>query len=309
MRRRRHPQIEATVATHFPSLSRESDLNPNVHMFIEDVHLAVMPIGGRTEKHKEFAITLNGEKEDCDRARNLVGGIGTYDGHDLALMVCDAVNEMARHLAWEGCAVYEIIPDDGGATRLHGFTSKRLVRLSGWFLQVIPRGDWELWKKKWAIIPVSRIWYLEIPSALGGRKGYTRTLKRLRRFDQLGPVFWRQDLEHGEQSKNFDFQEYVKNSEIYFRRVTKGWGWNRRDWSQERSTEFFSFYKMITFRWAQAVLREHIVSELNRLFSRLGFACQLKVIGLPTADDILKTKSELLDGKISFGVASDRVSL
>jgi len=308
MKSRPYRQLEPTVAKHFPSLSAEHHLNLNAHMFIEDVSLGVMPIGGRTEKHKGFAVILEGEKDKCERARHLIREIGTYDRHDLTEMVCDAVNEIARHLAWEGCAVYEIIVADD-ATRLHSFTSKRLVRLPGWFLQVIPRGDWELWKKKWVIIPASKVWYFEVPSVLGGRNGYKRTLRKLKRFDHLAPAFWRQDLEHGEQSKSFDFQQYVKNSETYFRRVTKTWGWNRRDWSQQWSVEFFNFYKLIAFRWAQAILGEHIIAEINELFYRLGIACELRISGLPMSSEILQVRRELQKGAISFAKASERVSL
>lgn len=278
-------------------------------MFTQDVHLAVMPIGGRSEKHKDFSVTLEGGQGECEKVQHLIGEIGRYDRHDLAGMTCDAVEEITRHLAWEGCAVYEILISDDGVSHVFGFTSKRLWRLPGWFLQIIPRGDLDLWKKKWAIVPASKIWYLEMPSIFGGRKGYMRILRELRRFEHLGPDFWRKDLERGEQSKSFDFQRYVRQSEIYYGKVTKAWGWNRRDWYQDRSTEFFSFYKMVNFRWAQAVLREHIIGELNRLFARLGIECEVKVRGLPMADDILKTRSELLDGKISFGLASDRVTL
>lgn len=309
MRRRHHNKIEPTVATHFPSLSREPDLNQNVYMFTEDVQLAVMPIGGRADKQKDFAVTLVGEEGECERARQLIGEIGEFDKYDLAGMVTEAIEEIARYLAWEGHVVYEIILDDSGVSHVHSFTSKRLVRILGWFLQIIPRGDWDLWKKKWVIVPASRVWQLKMPTILGGRKGYMRILRRLKTFKHLGPDFWRKDLEHGEQSKNFDFQRYVRHSEIYYGQVTKAWGWNRRDWSQDRSTEFFSFYKMVSFRWAQAVLREHIIGELNSLFARLGIACELKVSGLPTADDIVNIKSELLDGRISFGAASDRVML
>ena len=309
MRRRRTGQIKPTVATHFPSLSRGPDINPSVHMFTQDVQLAVMPIGGRTEKHKEFTVKLEGSPDECEKAEQLLGEIGRYDRHDLAGIVCDAVEEIARNLAWEGCAAYEIVSGDDGAQHIWGFTSNGLWRLPGYFLQIIPRGDWDLWKKKFAIVPVGRIWYLEMPSALGGRRGYKNVLRRLRRFEHLGPEFWRKDLERGFQSRNFDFQRYVRNSEIYYGQVTKTWGWNRRDWSQERCTEFFTFYKLLRFSWAQAILREHIVGELNGLFTRLGIKCKLTITGLPTADDILQTNSEFLDGRISFGTASDRVRL
>lgn len=309
MGRRQGHQIAPTVATHFPSLSAGIDMNPNAHMFTEDVHLAVMPIGGRTERNKNFAVALEGSPDACERARALLGELAKFDRHDLAGVVCDAVGEIAKHLAWEGCAVYEIIPDDSGITHVHGFTSHRLVRLPGWFLQFIPRGDWEMWKKKWVVISASKIWHLEMPSVLGGQKGYKTALKKLRMFENLGPPFWKKELERGEQSKNFDFQRYVSNSEIYFRQVTKVWGWNRRDWTQDRTTEFYSFYKMVNFRWAQAILREHIISEINILFSRLEMDCKLKVSGLPTSDEIVKVREELLSGSISFSQAADRVAI
>ncbi len=309
MRRQYPHRPHLTVATHFPSLSAARDLNPNVHMFTEDVRLAIMPIGGRSEKQKNFAVALDGDKNASERARDLMRDLAESDRDDLPRLVCGAVEGIGKRLAWEGCAIYEIIRSDDSAHHIYGFTAKRLVRIPGWFVQIIPRADWELWKMKWAAVPVSRIWHVEMPEILQGRSGYLRTLRKLRRFQQLGPAFWRKDLEQGEQSKHFDFQRYVRNTEIYSSQVTNVWGWNRRDRSQERTTEFYGFYKMVTFHWAQAVLREHIILELNALFSRLDVNCQLKINGLPTASEILKIRQELLGGTISFKSASERVSL
>ncbi len=309
MSRRRIREVKPTVATHFPSLSRGPDINLNVHMFTQDVQMAVMPIGGRAEKHKEFAITLEGDDKERERAEQLIGEIARYDRHDVTGVVCDAVEEIARHLAWEGRAVYELIRGDSGSQHIWGFTSQGLWRLPGYFLQIIPRGDWNTWKRKFVIVPASRIWYLEIPTALGGRRGHKNILRRLRRFERPGPEFWRKDLERGVQTAGFDFQRYARNTDIYLGKVSKRWGWNRRDWSQERCTEFFTFYKMIRFSWAKATLREHIIDELNKLFVRLGIKCALKVTGLPTPVDILKTNNELSEGRITFGAASDRVRL
>lgn len=309
MSRRSIREVKPTVATHFPSLSRGPDINQNVYMFTQDVQLAVMPIGGRAEKHSEFAVILEGCDEEQEKALRLIGEIGRYDRHDITGMVCDAVEEIARNLVWEGCAVYELIRGDDGLQHIWGFTSKGLWRLPGFFLQIIPRGDWDLWKRKFVIVPAKRIWYLEMPPALGCRRGYRAVLRRLKRFERLGPEFWRKDLDRGVQKSAFDIQRYARDSDIYIGRVTKLWGWNRRDWSQERCTEFFTFYKMIRFSWAKAMLREHVVAELNRLFIRLGIKCVLKVTGLPTPGDILQINDELSDGRIPFSVVSDRVRL
>ena len=76
MRRSPRHNSDPTVATHFPSLSRNPDLNLTIHMFTEDVHLAVMPIGGRTEKQKNFAVMLDGKEKECERASYIIGELG-----------------------------------------------------------------------------------------------------------------------------------------------------------------------------------------------------------------------------------------
>jgi hypothetical protein len=303
-------KTKPTVARYFQSLgSNHLERNLNVHMFTEDVHLAIMPIGGRSTKQNKFSITFNGSKDECERAQLLIECIARSDRHDHSKNVCNAVEEIGNRLSWEGCAVYEIINNEDDIPYLYGFTSKNLIRLFGWFLQIIPRGDWELWNKKWVLIPHTKIWRIEMPKDLGGRKGYLSIISKLKRFDGMGHKFWREAIEYGKQSTDFDFQKYILNSDIYRSKVTKTWGWNRRDWTQKRTTEFFCFYKMVNFRLAQAVLREHIVNELNILFSRVGIDCKLIVNGLPTASEIKEIRCNLLAGKLTFTTASDAISL
>ena len=300
--------LKSTFATHFPSLSRALDINQNVYMFTQDVPLGVMPIGGRTQEDKHFSVTLEGDNSACERALRLLVEIGRHDRRDPKKIVCAAVHEIAQNLSWSGCAVFEIVKDDAGDPHMFAFTSNRLFRIASYFLQIIPRGDWDFWKKKFVLVPANRIWCVVIPPELGGKTGFKGVLRRLRRANYLGPKFWRKDLELGIQSKTFNFESHLRSNEVYVGRVTKIWGWGRRGSSQERSTAFFSFYRTLRFKWAQAVLRRHIVSELNRLFARLGMECSLRVTGLPTEEDILQINRELVEGRTSFGLALDRAS-
>ena len=57
------------MATHFPSLSEKINLNQNFYMFIDDIHLAIMPIGGQTENHKDFTVKLKGEDLEREKAK------------------------------------------------------------------------------------------------------------------------------------------------------------------------------------------------------------------------------------------------
>lgn len=277
-------------------------------MFTEDIHLAIMPIGGRTEKQENFTVEFQGEEPDCERAKEIVGELGEFDKHDTARMFCDAVDNIARHLAWEGQAVYEIIKDQE-QIYIHGITSKNLFRLLFWCLQIIPPGDWGLWKRKITVVNKKKIWQVRMPRSLGGSSHYKKILKRLTKYNHLGPDFFKKDLERGISTKSYDFMKYVRSSEIYFNRVTYKWGWNRRDWSQKKCTEFYSFYKMLSFRYAQAVLREHIINEINQLLNRLSVKCKLVVNGLPTAKEILQIRNSMQKGDISFTEVSDKVRM
>lgn len=300
--------VEPSMAAHFPSLSRGPDLDPDVHMFTEDIHLAIMPIGGRSEKQSNFSVELQGEDAECDKAKDIIGELGQFDKYDTEAMVCDAVEHVARNLAWEGHAVYEIIQNNE-QVYVHGFTSKNLFKVLYWYLQIIPPEDWGLWKRKYAVLNEKKVWKIRMPNELGGTSGYKKILRSLRKYNHFGPDFYRQDIERGITSRNYDFIKYVRSSEVYFNRITLKWGWNRRDWSQDKCTEFYSFYKMLSFRHAQAVLREHIIDEINQLFDRLSVKCKLVVVGLPTAKEILQIRKDMQKGNVSFSEASDKVAM
>lgn len=302
---------EPRVVSHFPSLSRYGDIDPTSHMFIQDVHLAVMPIGGRTEKRPDFMVEFRGPESDREKAVVLCGSIAREEGHGLNELVCDTVQEIAMHLAWQGKAVHEIIPDNDEPRKyyLESFTTKRLIKVPGFYVQIVPRKDYKLVEKWLTVVRAKDIWEVPVPAILGGAWGYRRILSGLRRYKHLGPPFWQSDLQRQMQTQHFSFQEYVTTTEFYYTKLTKRWGWNRRDYTQRNNTEFYIFYKGITFRWAQAVVREHIIEELNTLLRRLGINSEIIVIGLPLAKDILKFRQEMLDGKLTFGKAHDMTSI
>lgn len=89
--------------------------------------------------------------------------------------------------------------------------------------------------------------------------------------------------------------------------MTKYWGWNRRDWSQDNCTEFYTFYRMLNFKYAQALLRESIIDEINCLLKRLSIDCEILMKGIPSSKEILKLRKKMELGEISFNVVSDKV--
>jgi hypothetical protein len=174
----------------------------------------------------------------------------------------------------------------------------------------VPKVDRPIWKKSINWLARDDIWVISMPKTLGGYLGYRLTLRKLRIFDGYGPRFWRKDLERGTaMSTQFDFQAYRRQTELFEARTTKKWGWNRRDFSGRNWTEFMQFYRTLTFRWAQAVLREHIISELNSLFAKLNIKATLSVSGMPLPHEVLYLRDDMTVGNISYARAYEASSI
>lgn len=278
-------------------------------MFTEDVHLGVMPAPPhlRIRTELEYKVEINGNPEDTARTVALLESLTQYNRNDLEELLSDAVEKVVQRLAWHGRAVHEIVRDSDQESiyLLHDFTPERLFHLFRYYVQHVPKGDRDLWGKAITVIPEEDIWVVSIPKSLGGYGDYRAVLRQLKKFQGPGPKFWREDLAHLERHSYFELQAYTRESDIYISRVTKRWGWNRRDYGQEKWTEFEQFYRTLTFKWAQAVLREHVIAEFNALLVRLCINSEVSVAGLPNPADILRVRQAMSVGDLSFGEAYD----
>ena len=224
--------------------------------------------------------------------------------------ISDRVNEIAEHLSWKGRALYEIILSKREVNEysMYGFSTARLIKVLGFYIQVVPLADYKYIKKRLIVLPLKEVFDIAMPSCLGGVSGYRKVLYKLRRFDALGPKFWQRDLAKRKRTPTFNLLEYSGLVEAYQSRVTKVWGWNRRDYSLENNTEYYSIYKKIVLASAQAQLRKHILGEINKLLQRLMIAASIEVNDLPSPEDISKIRDELEAGKMSFTRALDLIS-
>jgi hypothetical protein len=295
------------AAAHFPSL--RADPGPESFMFIEDISSGVVPF--RSGRDGRFKADVSGSDDDKNRAIALLWSLGRDNRYDLQELVAGAIREVARNMSWYGRALYEVghASEDQSIYLLGSFTSERSVGLHWYWLQLIPTGDRELLKRSITFLPRRDVWAVCMPKLLGGYRGYRSILRKLQRFGNSGPRFWRDDLGHGRPLPTyFDFMEYRRDVDIFASRITGKWGWNRRDFSDRNWTEFMQSFRTITFHWAQAVLREHIITEFNLLLLRLGINAELSVSGLLTPGEILGVRDEMAKGKISFGKAYEAVS-
>lgn len=308
MKRRNTIYLDRKLIPFFHTASTyHNELNIYSHMFREDICLAITPIGARSKKHPSFSTKLEGK--DREDALAILESLSENHRENLNVTACDAIDEIAKQLSWLGFATFEIINTDDEKISLEAITSQRTYKLPFVTVQFVPRQDWDTWKKRFTICPNSKIWRIEIPQLLGGKTGYKKTISNLNKFSPGGsPNFHMKNLRQNTNQNYLNIMEYSQKKNISIGRLTKNWGWNRRDYSTEHNTEYYTFYRIIKFRKAQAVLREHITTEINKLLLRLNISCTLSITGAPNYSDIVETGELLKSGDIDFSEASQRVS-
>ena len=294
-------------ATHFPNLLNQHNLNSITYAFMRDVPLYVMPIGRSLRRDGVFSVEIEPNSDNRHQILSILASIKGGDDYNsyvertecrkenyysLREMLSDAINMIAKSIASDGRAVYELMWDEENrAYRLYPITHFHLHRAFGRYIQLIPKSDRELWGTRYVIVRSKYVWEVCIPSKLGGRRRFRRTLKRLIRSNTGIPTF--------SQSVNFDFQKHTQEKALYYAKITAPWGWNQGDFSGEKWTEIYQFYRELQFKWAQALVREHALKEINGLLSRLKIRSVIVVNGLPTSSEIIKIRQRMLDGEIS----------
>lgn len=288
----------------FPSLDPKRENSFYSHMFQEDLSLGILPIGGRCSTHPKFSVILEGENQSIPYVKKLLNSLGQYNNHDTMRIVCDAVNSIASHLVTTGICHFEIVKDTTILEQYYllPFTSRRLLKISNIYCQFVPRGDWKLHEKKLNLIHSRQVWRISFPKVLDGMLKYKNKKKKLASFDPLRPGFWKYNLEG---SSSFDFNHYVKSEEVYIQRLTRNYGWDKR--SDKNKTEFYSIYQKIRMQRSKAIISEHIVTQLNLLISRLGYDCIIKILGIPSVQDIIEIENKFIAGSISFDDAINTV--
>jgi hypothetical protein len=279
-------------------------------MFAEDCALAVMPIGGRSSHHPDFDVKVHGLASDAQSATGLLESIGRF-GRSLNAreLVSDSTYTVAQSLCERGAAVYEITQPEHGLFKAHWFPVDRLIRVPGYYVQWFRRADIKHLGRRLNWIPSGSVWKIEVPKELGGRRRHNSRLRRLRRYETIGPRFMLQQIESGNLDLGYDFKTYTDASVLNVLRATRDWGWNRRDYRDDVLTQFCVIYQLITFNWARAVLRNHIVESINDLLARLRLSAKVEVLGLPEPDDILRARDKLQAGDLSFDDALGATSV
>jgi len=270
-----------------------------------------MPLGTYSSSGRSYQATIEGTPEASSVARVMLSSLTEGYRHQDKDLVADVIRTVASAILDAGRAYYEIAKggDQDGGLSLYRFPPQRVACVLGWCVQCVPRADAPVFGRRFVCIASNKIWRIGLPAKLGGHRRHRAMLRSLERLELPVPRFFVDDMEAGRQTGRFDLLTFARLNDAAISRATQRWGWNRRDFDDERATEFFTFYRTVSFNWACAVLREHILRELNSLLSRLFIAARVVVSGLPTPAGTISVRGDLLAGRIQFGDAYQQTAV
>jgi hypothetical protein len=275
-------------------------------MFQQDVQL--MGHFSRSRRDEKSAFRFEGAEEEITKASSICASIAGDHRYRQEENISGSIENVILHLAYHGRALFEIVADLENATlSLSSFNPDYVWNLAFFYLQVAPPASWQDLDRKYALLEKSSVWRVDMPQELGGAPGFRRILKELSSWPSPGPEFLSEDLKKQQLPQEFVFGDYRRAYQTQLYRVTRDWGWGGRDWSLDNITEYYQFYRHLTFKWAEAVLREHVVSEFNALFLRLGISSQIIMEGLSSPGDILKVRDQMQAGTVDFAGATKAI--
>jgi len=286
------------------------------YMFMEDLHLGIMPIGGRST-NPNFAVKIEPSSEKIEELIRL--GLPTHHGEPINITeaVCDFIDEAAHILSYYGKAYYEIVYSyaDENKQKIDGFTFENIPNhcineTFGFYWQYLPKKmiepNGKIKRFNW--LPKKDILVLCIPRELGGIRKFRKLLSELQWLSECTiPEFAMKDMAVQQQTKGYEFSIYRENQETFLAKMTSQLGWTARGTFSERTLEFYQIYRYLKFEKTKAILREYILHKLNHSLEKigkvLGFNAKIKLEGIPSSHDYDNYRTKLIDGSLQFSEA------
>jgi len=272
-------------------------------MFIEDVTLGLMPIGGRSER-REFGACLLPQGQAAERM--VAEALGRSHAWDLGPALCDFVHNCGQIVMAYGRAVYEIVylSETTGAApsgfRLESIRSASVLRKGDGFVQRVPAPvAKEEGVPEELPLPSDRLLIIE-PKVCADRK-VRQVLELLAILSaRVVPDFALDERMQGQ----FDFAVYQRSLKQAIAAATKAVGWNARGMLTDDLLEHYWMQRQLVFEEFKIQLRDEIVASLaeglERVGRAMGFSGQLGISGLPTGADVTTARTALMEGEGSF---------
>jgi len=278
------------------------------HMFIEDVKLRIMPIGGRVSE-KEFNISLDPPDPKVQQIIENAISPDRYH-HDLARIICDFIADCAVNLLIYESVTYEVVylsePKNGKTVgfelvQINPFT---LIQRGNSLSQFLPDEHIKKLSERRCIeLQPDRILTFKLPVNIQGK--LDQIMESMRILSLTSPDFFMKELAAGFRKTPYDVTTHYHLRNVALAKITKDFGWDARNSFEKEASEYYLIYRYLKFEKFRMELRNIILDTLNAglelVGKQLGFNTKILVNGLPTLDDVQTAYNHLLQGDIPFG--------
>ena len=278
------------------------------HMFIEDVRLRIVPIGGRVSK-KEFNISLD---PPDPRVQQIIEKAISPDGyrHNFAGIICDFIANCAAYLLIYETVTYEIVylsePESGKTVgfELVQINPYTLVDRGNSLSQFLPdEHSTKLRERRCIELQPEHILTFKLPANIRGK--LDQIMESMRILSLTSPNFFMKELEAGFRKTPYDVTRHYHLRNVALAKITKDFGWDARNSFVKEASEYYLIYRYIKFERFRIELRDSILDTLNTGLElagkQLGFNTKILLNGLPTLDDVQIAYNHLIKGEVPFG--------
>jgi len=259
----------------------------NVHILREELSLQVFPFTSNETKK----VLISGV--DAEKATKLLSTIESSE-HYGRICLFSTLNTLSRYLTYNGNVSFEILELDNSEYSLFSISSQKMFTIFNHILQWIPRKFRSDSKNLIAIKPKRLVWKLDMPKQLITTKRYRALLKSLSKLTELQP----QNIPFN--SHFFNRNVYWKNTKQYLYSELNEIGGTQRDTGLDWVNEYYLIYRFVKLNKARAIIREHIINEINNLLQTLCLDAKIEIRGLPSVQDIDNKLTQLKKGEISI---------
>lgn len=224
---------------------------------------------------------FNIESNNEELTQRLLGNVKTkYKSKDLDNIVRELVEEIARSLIWAGNANYFLYksPEEDRIS-IVPFSGLGVFSFLNIYFQLVPKRCEKHWdrdneekSRELRILDRAKLMRFSMPKSI--RRILTeqnRVLKVLDKHQYKSKYFFPEATHENPNPVNdFSFSIWRDIQERVMYRGTRGTGWDGRKYDSSKRSDFFFYHRLIRFRRNQLILRNHILVELGKEFTRVG---------------------------------------
>lgn len=208
------------------------------------------------------------------------------------------VEEIAQSLIRFGTA-YHYLYDDSEQNQIHivSINAVNVLHFLGFYFQWVPKRTEKHWDRKDEQLPrelrllnANKLLHFSMPAPINrvlAAQNKTLAVLDKHRFE-LNDFHTQSSYENPNPTSYFDYNIWNQNQERALFRATRSTGWNARNTSAVKCSDFFHCHRLIRFRRNQLILRDDILQQLSCELSRVGKGYNSDfMVQIATADNAL----------------------